>query len=778
MNKTYYTAAELAALKLPEYPATRQNWNNLVVRESWKFIEVQAKGGKGGIRREYLPPEHVAKLIAQHQRIQVDGAESRQVMQARNLARAEEQAHQARRTAVTIDQLMGQLTPEGQALFDAKYDVLMTWRDWLAEQKAQQPNLGKKAAFKQFSDAWNAGQIKECDAGRKKYPTISPRSIERWVSEHQKNGLMPVVDKRAVKGNGGKSIFKKIPALEKMLIGMLIENPSIQTTHLTDLINHARKDFETGEVLFDAVNYDAVLRYRNRFEQENGQALLAIKNPDAWKSKYLSSLGKADGDVHRLNQLWEMDGTPADWELVGGRYNASVVIDVFGRRPMIQFSKTPNTETNKQLLRTAVLAWGVPEAVGTDNGTDYKSREMRLFLDEMGIDHRICDPFSPWQKPHVESFIKTYLHGMLEVLPQFWGHSVAERSELEARQTFADQLFKKNDVVKLALTVEELQDLTNKWIAGCYMQNKHSSLGMTPFERVASSTAPVRRVENERALDILLAQPTGKRPTISAKGIRFENAWFIHAELPLHAGKAADIRLDPNDLGRLYVRVDGQFLCIAECPERTGINRAEVAAHGRALQKKTISEAKANLKKAKKALPMSTGDLVKDLVMTRAERAGKLVHIERAEEYRSAGLDEAAKAVKAGDAPQPSSNYEILMAEARAAVEAGHAINAEADRVAGEATREMGGNVVAHPSGIVAFADIQGMTHAQMFDYWLELDAIKRARQPLKSEHHEGWYRSFPGSNAYKYQDSLRKSLSEAQKEGGLEVAATTTRPI
>jgi hypothetical protein len=35
------------------------------------------RGGKGGLRREYAPPERVAKLIASHQKIQANGAEAR-----------------------------------------------------------------------------------------------------------------------------------------------------------------------------------------------------------------------------------------------------------------------------------------------------------------------------------------------------------------------------------------------------------------------------------------------------------------------------------------------------------------------------------------------------------------------------------------------------------------------------------------------------------------------------------------------------------------------------
>lgn len=51
--KSHYSAAELAALKLPELPGTEQGVSARAVRENWSFLEVAGKGGKTGKRREY-----------------------------------------------------------------------------------------------------------------------------------------------------------------------------------------------------------------------------------------------------------------------------------------------------------------------------------------------------------------------------------------------------------------------------------------------------------------------------------------------------------------------------------------------------------------------------------------------------------------------------------------------------------------------------------------------------------------------------------------------------
>lgn len=253
----------------------------------------------------------------------------------------------------------------GHKKFDARFDIILAWRNYFQERNCI-GKLGKNESFKRFEEDYNAKHVAIEDLVRAEYPTVSWRSLQRWVLGSEKEGVLTICDRRHVKGAKVKSQIEAHPGLEKAVIAILTEKNHIKSSHLVDIINHARIDKENGEELWPQISYSAVCRYRRKFEENNAQALLAETNPDAWKNKYLSSLGKLDGDVIRLNQRWEMDGTPADWEFVDGRYTASVVLDIFGRRPMIRFSKTPRTETNKQLTRAAILKWGVPEQIKTD----------------------------------------------------------------------------------------------------------------------------------------------------------------------------------------------------------------------------------------------------------------------------------------------------------------------------------------------------------------------------------------------------------------------------
>lgn len=72
--KTHYSCAELAAFNLPGYPTSKKGWHAFVKRENFEFIEVSAKGGKNGIKREYAVPAKLARLIELSPILEAKGA--------------------------------------------------------------------------------------------------------------------------------------------------------------------------------------------------------------------------------------------------------------------------------------------------------------------------------------------------------------------------------------------------------------------------------------------------------------------------------------------------------------------------------------------------------------------------------------------------------------------------------------------------------------------------------------------------------------------------------
>lgn len=746
--KTHYSCAELAELKLPDYPTTARAWLDIAKSEYW---EGQKRAGRGG-GMEYLPPAKISRLIESRTKVTEDATEARAMQAALAKIRAESKAEKARKTEVKTNEIYAALSLTGREKFDAHFDIVLAFRDYFQKPKTEGNPLRRNAAFKAFAEDYNAGRIKVPETTRAKYTTISYRSIQRWVLKNEQVGLVACADRRATQGGTyeRKSIIEKYPEIEKFFIAVITEKPHIQSTHLTEVLNELRiAKFgaeATGEIYCPEISYDAVNRYRIKYEKQHAMALTAQTNPKKFKNQFMSSLGSQDEAVTYPNQLWLMDGTPAEWDLTDGRHTASVVLDVWTRDMKILFSKTARTETNKLLLRAAVLDWGVPDGSKVDNGTDYVSREIMMFFEEMGIPVERCTVFSPWEKGMVERGIKTFVHSIMEVFDNFMGHSVAERAAIEDRRTFADQIFKKNAVVKVNMSCAEMQKLADAWLAGTYRMKEHRTLEMTPLEKRASYTGTVKRISNERALDILMFKPV-RSPIIAKKGIRYDKQWFIHAELPLHVGKVADICLDPNDMGKLVVKVEGKFLCIASNAMLAGINRAEVAAHGKAKQNAFIAEKKAEYRKAKKTLPISLHDLAMDMLVSRAEKAGKVtVMAKKAEEYSTAALEEAAKVLKAQEGIQESTEGEKLRAEARAALAKMEAEKANPPKV------------VSHPSAAQNVSIVAGMTPEAKYDYWLQLEAINKLDGDLENKEQRHWHKVFPNSTTYRAQKALREN--------------------
>lgn len=71
LGQDRFTCLELSSIGLPGLPSSEQGWGKLVARESWEFVEVPAKGGKRGTKREYFPPPELFELMRRHLRGEV-----------------------------------------------------------------------------------------------------------------------------------------------------------------------------------------------------------------------------------------------------------------------------------------------------------------------------------------------------------------------------------------------------------------------------------------------------------------------------------------------------------------------------------------------------------------------------------------------------------------------------------------------------------------------------------------------------------------------------------
>ena len=249
-----------------------------------------------------------------------------------------------------------------------------------------------------------------------------------------------------------------------------------------------------------------------------GRALSAATRPDAHRSRRMPAFGAGDGDAFAPNALWELDSTPADLmcvdPLTGVLRRHAVVgaIEVWSRRGMVLIVPVSRGVAITALLRRCLLAWGVPLAVKTDWGRDYVGQHVTRMLADLEIEHGLCRPYCPEEKPHIERFLGMLTRDLFAHLPGFTGHDVAQAKALRENKPFAAWRRGEAPTFELHLTAAELQRRCDLWLSGVYETRPHRGLdGMTPHLRATSWIGEIRAIAEVRALDALLAAGGGER---------------------------------------------------------------------------------------------------------------------------------------------------------------------------------------------------------------------------------------------------------------------------
>ncbi|MDH5785362.1 MAG: Mu transposase C-terminal domain-containing protein [Chromatiales bacterium] len=640
-HKEWHSAAELAGL--PGMPKHSRSVN--LMGERGELERRKRSVGKGW---EYhintLPTATRAALAAQAintQRATTGEDAAAGALAGRQLAmrrRIDEKVNQREREAGLAAATA--LNRGQRSSMDARLCVLAMLDEYSAKSQ-----LITTDAIDSFCELYNSGGIQTEEWLLNIIPSVSYATVYRWKDRLHENGAIGLVDKRGSNRKGSSKIDTQ-PELQTFCVAMVTDHPHCGATHL---YSSAEARFADSSV--ELPSKKAFERWLNSWKKENAQLLAATANPDEWKNRYMLAMGSASEHVFALNQLWEFDGTPADVMLLDGRHSINGVIDVYSRRTKLLVTKTPTAISVATILRRALLGWGVPESIKTDNGSDYKAMHIRRVVSSLHIEQEFCNPFSAWEKPHIERFFRTFSHDIVELLDGYIGHNVAERSAIEARKAFADRLLKKNEVVEVKLTAAELQRICDEWVENIYHHRSHNGLNnRTPFEVANSWNQPIQRIENERALDVLLAQApsnNGQR-TVTKKGIALDNIEYIHQELGLLVGETVQVRYDPDDLGKIYVfDRNGAFVCIAEAPAYTGIDRREVAAKGREIQKAAIQEKRRELKAAAKK--QNTKAIADEILTHHRNKANVAELPKRGETYNTPALQAAAEAAATQD---------------------------------------------------------------------------------------------------------------------------------
>jgi hypothetical protein len=631
--KEWFSAADLAGL--PGLPTTDRRVRDFAKRNKWQTRRKQK--GKGV---EYhigsLPKEARTEIGVQQIKAKRTTSTQAQAGAAAGRRMAVSNAMQKRCDRMGREQGLNgylNLDEKGRNRADARAAILVAMREFSVTSA-----LSGRRAVDSFAAKYNLGEITLEDWIHAEVETVTAATLYRWQKKFDKEGLAALAGN--YKGQAGRSLIDRQPDLRDYIVAMMTDFPHTTASHVMKAI---KAHFAHTDVELPSKRRLEV--WISNWKKDNKSLHTAVANPDAWKNQYMVAFGSYSEDVTRLNQRWELDSTPADVMLLDGRYSVIGAIDVYSRRLKLIVSRTSKAASVGQLLRLCFLDWGIPEEIKTDNGSDYTSRFIKGVIHSLDIQQSLCKPFSGWEKPHIERTFRTFAHDLVELLPGYIGHNVAERSAIEARRSFADRLFQKDTQVDVRMTAQEFQKFVDEWVDNIYMEQHHEGIKDTPANKVRKWAEPIRKITDERALDVLLAgAPDTCTRTVTKSGLQIDGINYIAPELGMHVGDVVRVAYTES-LGKVFIFTDEGFLCIAEAPEYTGIDRKLVASHAKIKQREAVQAKRRELKAA--ARKIGTKDAA-DEILTHARSHQNVSQLPpRTEAYTTPGLEQAGRAAEA-----------------------------------------------------------------------------------------------------------------------------------
>lgn len=477
---------------------------------------------------------------------------------------------------------------------DAKLTILAAFEDF-----CDRHNLKLCEGRHEFVKLYNSKAIAVADWIRNIVKGISIATLFRW-QELIKSSLNALAGKWG-KHRRGKGLIDSDPEIKEIIEGMLL----YRSDHIAAELRWRFPDKKLPSLR-------TIESWVKRWKEQNPQEWALLQSKHLFNSKFRAAHGVVSEGTYFANQKWEVDATKGDIILSdNSRYSILLIEDIFSRRLKAFVCKNSNAKNLVQgLLRRTILDWGLTDEleIVTDKGKEFLSSYFLGALKSLDIKYRDCNAFSPWEKPHIERAFGTLTRNLLERLPGFCGHNVAERQLLRARG---------EDDIELLLTPEELQERLDNWCTE-YEQTAHRGLeDKTPIQRWAESPKPIKKITDERALDILLAEmPDGNGlRVVQKKGIQVNNGWFADSEgqWVLHMGKSVQVKFDPFDAGTIYIfepGIDGEFLFIATNSDLLGESRQEKAQAAHTMQqqvKSTVRSLKKLADKVKETSPIVAG---------------------------------------------------------------------------------------------------------------------------------------------------------------------------
>ena len=577
--QSYYTAKELAELKISHLPSTDFRVREKAKRENWVARKRTGRGGGLEYAFESLPPEIQAEI-------------KQKCYKSLITPNAEEVIAKREMKEIAIRQRdLNKLTDVQRATADARLRMALLVEQYEADLGSRTKaiklvsQLSRENALPvdEMTD-WNEVCATALAKNIKGKTGVGTRKLHQWCLDADKCETATDRLKMLSPAKQGQ------PEIEVASIDWLPEFMSIYRNTNGMCITEAYRVFERAYIAnhgsdAEVPHYDAVRRALAKmpsFVREQGRITGA-------KMKELRTYIKRNwnADWFENNDVWVGDGHSLKMKVQHPDHGRpftpelTIIIDAPSRYVVgWSLSYAESTFAVADALRHGMVNHGIPAIYYSDNGggqtNNMLDADITGILPRLGVHHETGIPGNPQGRGIIERFMKVVPKYIAQQFETYYGNG-ADR-ETTRKTLVAVNSLAKAEAEGKALTPlqekakgklptwQELLEVVEAAVHWYNHEHEHSSIGTTP---VAMRRAIASKMSDDAVIQLTEAEAKDMyRPaftrTVQRAYLQLHNGYYWHKALEALDGEQVVLYVDQHDPSSVIVRhQNGQYICEA-----------------------------------------------------------------------------------------------------------------------------------------------------------------------------------------------------------------------
>jgi putative transposase len=550
--KEWFTAAELAELKLPSLPTTERAFQIRAKREKWAFRKREGRGGGREYPLSALPKAALDKYVQRELINSMPTVKEEKPKEYKDFADLKSWQRQVAESRMAVLAEVDRLSMCNGTTLSVAIDALIE-------------TVRNNELSPYFTEI-----IEKANAKRgKKSRTLSRRTVYYWLSQVEKGGIS------ALAPEPGRKEFVGVPDWFDDFAKLYFrpQKPSINSC-----VEMMQKHYK------NAPNYYQVRWFLNKMSpvliNQNRMGKRAIKAISAYVERTIDNLWpsavySADGHTFDAEVAHPIHGQPFRPEITG-------VIDIYSRKLVgwsVALSESAISVTDA--LRHACMTNGVPAIWYIDNGKGFNNKSLDLFIARLGITKQNGLPYNSQARGVIERSHQSIWVKAAKLLPTYMGAAMDSEAAQKAFKV-TRKAIKNGEISKILPSWEFFLEFCNQAVNE-YNNRPHSSLPkifdetlgqqrhMTPSE--VFDKGNIERPEfnpeiiHPSSCDDLF-RPYEKRMVRRARVELFTNT-YGHDLLNHYHEKYVAVGYDIHDAGKVWVReldkdeMPSRLICVA-----------------------------------------------------------------------------------------------------------------------------------------------------------------------------------------------------------------------